>query len=238
MGFSDVDSGGEDSRGGRGDFGGRRNYGGGTSFGSRNNNDNKPEELSEEELRRREEEQKRRLTRRIDIAENGANRSARLVWQDSPTHSHDAETFSSERDNPYGKLRYNLSESEKKSERDERKRKKDKKEKKKKKKKDKKKKKKSSKKAKKEESNSSDSSESESEEEALEFNIDNVNKNISDEEEADKMIIENEKRVSFNYLYEQCLSDLRFIIFLFKRLKNANERWRNWLNSDPSRTIY
>lgn len=155
------------------------------------------EEIDEEELKRREIEAKKRLERRIEIAENGA-RSGRNVWIDSPTHGHDQETFNTEKGNEYGKLRYNLSEVEKKSERDAHKRKKDKKDKKKKKKKDKKKKKKkSSKKSKKEESSSSDSSSesAESDIEAIEFNVDNLNKNMSDEEEADKMIIENEKRV-------------------------------------------
>ena len=150
------------------------------------------EEIDEEELKRREIEAKKRLERRIEIAENGA-RSGRNVWIDSLTHGHDQETFNTEKGNEYGKLRYNLSEVEKKSERDAHKRKKDKKDKKKK---DKKKKKKSSKKSKKEESSSDSSSESaESDIEAIEFNVDNLNKNMSDEEEADKMIIENEKRV-------------------------------------------
>ncbi|HRH64354.1 MAG TPA: hypothetical protein PLI68_13620, partial [Bacteroidia bacterium] len=119
---------------------------------------------------------------------------------------------------------YNLSEVEKKSERDAHKRKKDKKDKKKKKKKDKKKKKKSSKKSKKEES-SSDSSSSESDIEAIEFNVDNLNKNMSDEEEADKMIIENEKRVSFEVNVNLRTANLCLnYVFKAKERKRALEK--------------
>lgn len=163
----------------------------------------KPDEIDEEEQKRRELEQKKRLERRIEIAEKGCS-TGRQVWMDSPSHCHDAETFNNEKGNEFGKLKYNLTETERN---ESQKRKKDKKEKKKKKKKNKKKKK--SRKAKKDSSASSSSgSESESEVEALEFNIDNIKKDIntSDEEEADKMRIDNERRVK--------IIKFLFIIFL------------------------
>lgn len=188
----------------------------------------KHQELDEEEQKRREMEQKKRLERRIEIAEKGFV-SRYHVWMDSPAHNHDSETFNNEKDSLYGKLRYNLSESEKKSERKEHKRKKDKK---------KKKKSKKSKKAKKsKKSSSSSSSSSESEVEALEFNIDTIKKNIntSDEEEADKMIIDNQRKVGFYLSYRLKIGLI--LTFSWFRPKNANEHWKNWLNSAPNRTI-
>jgi hypothetical protein len=156
----------------------------------KNYHNNQVEE-DEEEIKRREIEQKKRLDNRIEIAEKGAQ-ITRQVWNESPTHNHDAEIFNLDKGNEYGKLRYNLTEQEKTKEKHEKKKAN-------KKKKKSKKSKKSKKKSKKHKSESSDESESssESEIEAIEINIDNLKKgtNTSDEEDAEKMIIDNRRKV-------------------------------------------
>lgn len=177
--------------------------------------DKEEEVIDEEDLKRREIEQKKRLERRIEIAEKGPQlttasfSSSRRVWCESPTHNHDTETFNNDKGNLYGKLRYNLTEAEKSKEREEKKSSSKKKKKKDKKKKHKKKSKKSKKAKKESESESDSSSGSDTEVEALEFNIDNVKKdvNTSDEEEIDKMIIDNRLKVRLVFK-----SDVLYII--------------------------
>jgi hypothetical protein len=123
-------------------------------------------------------ERQRRLKRRIDISVQPTKRN---IWQQSPTHPHDNDFFNSEKNNPFGKLKYNESENKKDSESKKSKKHKSKKSKKKKK-----------KEKKKHDSNSSDSDTSI---EAMEINIDNMKTtNTSDEEEIDQMILSNRKR--------------------------------------------
>lgn len=151
----------------------------------------------QEEIERLKQESEERLNKRIEIAEN--KNKKRTVWAVSPSHDHDNETFSSDKNNQYGKLRYNQSnEIDKHSGDDEKDKKKHKKKDKKKSKKHKKEKKsKKRKKEKKEKKSSADeeSSSSESSVEAIEVNIDTMKTvNTSDEEEIDKMILENKKK--------------------------------------------
>lgn len=175
-------------------------------------------EREKEREKRREEEReaelKRILEKRIEIAENGSKYS---VWQHSPQHCHDTDFFNNEKNNPYGKLKYNLiknggeeADSKEKSKKDKKKKsKKSKKKSKKHKKKEKKAKKEKEKKEKEEKqkektisasSDSSSSSESEDEKgnesessiEAIEINIDTMKTvNTSEEEEIGQMIQSN-----------------------------------------------
>lgn len=51
-------------------------------------------------------DQNKRLKKRIEIAESGNKRS---IWNQEPIHDHDKDIFNTEKNNLYGKLRYNLS---------------------------------------------------------------------------------------------------------------------------------
>lgn len=165
--------------------------------------DNVVVEETEEEKERKEAELKDRLKKRIEIAEMGLVQS---VWAEPSSHDHDMEVFTSDKSNTYGKLKYNTNGEEKKRHHHHDKDDEDKKKKKKHKKKDKKKKKKkSSKKKKRSKSQSSSESASENDEhsasasdsstsiEAIEVNIDN-RVHTSDEEEIDKMILDNKRK--------------------------------------------
>ena len=142
-------------------------------------------------------EMERRLKRRIKIAEKGFapahSKRHNSVWNESPTHDHDSDIFTKDKSNPYGKLLYNEKNATESAEEKAKRR-----QAKKKVKKDKKKAKKSSHKKKRkhsEENSQSDSETSADEIEAVEVNIDNMKKtHRSDEEEIDKMILENKKK--------------------------------------------
>ncbi|CAF0820236.1 unnamed protein product [Brachionus calyciflorus] len=135
----------------------------------RRHRDPKDDEKQQAEL-------EKRLKIRIEIAEKGCKKS---IWHEESSHNHDNDIFNNDKNNPYGKLKYDSKEDSS------HKRKHDKKEKKKSKK-SKKSKKKKSKKSKKSDSESSDS---DSTIEAIEINIDNMKAvNTEDEEEIDEMI--------------------------------------------------
>ncbi|RNA21319.1 hypothetical protein BpHYR1_028630 [Brachionus plicatilis] len=122
------------------------------------------------------EELEKRIRQRIEIAENGWRKS---IWHEESSHNHDSDVFNSEKNNPYGKLRYNSD----KKDSHKRKHKKDKK------------KSKKSKKSKKKSKKSDSDSDSDSSIEAIEVNIDNMKAvNTSEEEEIDEMIKTNKQR--------------------------------------------
>lgn len=155
--------------------------------GSRDRN----KEVDEEEEARLAAERSRRLKKRIEIADTIGKRS---IWNESPSHCHDADFFNNDKSNPFGKLRYdqidNPSGAKKREHSKERHHKK---------KKSKKSKKKSKKHKKKERKEKSESSSSESSDEssieAIEVNIDNMKTvNTSEEEEIGQMILSNKRK--------------------------------------------
>jgi hypothetical protein len=155
----------------------------------KSSNSRRHERTNREPDEKRLAELEQRLKRRIKIAEEGFTSKKRPVWQDSPTHDHYNDFFHNDKTNQYGKLKYNLKESEVKEKKKSKKSKK----------KSKKSKKKSHKKKKKnhsDDSSSSSDSSSETEIEAIEVNVDNMKKvHSSEEEDMEMMILENKKKI-------------------------------------------
>jgi hypothetical protein len=136
-------------------------------------------QISKEEEEKFRLEQEQRLKKRKKIAEAG---SKTKIWQESPTHDHDLETFNGDKDNLFGKLRYNSIDDNKLQANGKKSKKK-------------KEKKKKSKKHKKKRSDPESESDSGTSVEAIEINVDNMKTiNTSDEEEIDQMILSNRRR--------------------------------------------